>query len=163
MNTYYEQIHPCRTFQFFIVLIDASMHWFYVILLYSPNFLFKYHHIMSTSPYYLIKSSKFDNVGEFVTQSFNNYCLKIKINVEYLLAHTHTYNDLTDSFINHPKFIARSLILEIQNYFLLLGAWNYAYSNLDLGSAIYKSYVVFIINLYVIKTKVKIRISKKKI
>jgi hypothetical protein len=48
---------------------------------------------------YQIKSIRHDNVGEFTSQSFNDYCILIEIKVEHLVAHVHTQNGLAESLI----------------------------------------------------------------
>ena len=37
-----------------------------------------------------IKKIRLDNVGEFTSKSFNDYCMSIGIDVEHFVAHTHT-------------------------------------------------------------------------
>ena len=59
-----------------------------------------------------IKSIRLDNATEFSSQSFNDYCLVIKIKVEHSVAHVHTQNDLAESLIKHLQLIARSLLMK---------------------------------------------------
>jgi hypothetical protein len=45
-------------------------------------------------------------VGEFTCQLFYDYCMSIGINVEHLVAHTHTQNGLAESFIKQLQLFA---------------------------------------------------------
>ena len=49
---------------------------------------------------YTVKLFRLDNVGEFTSQAFNDYCMSIEITVEQSVAHVHTQNNLAESFIN---------------------------------------------------------------
>ena len=40
-----------------------------------------------------------DNAGEFISQSFNDYCMSIGIMLEHSVSHTHTHNGLAKSLI----------------------------------------------------------------
>ena len=48
-------------------------------------------------PDHPIKKIRLDNVGEFTSQALNDYCISIGIDVEHLVAHTHTQNGLVES------------------------------------------------------------------
>jgi hypothetical protein len=61
---------------------------------------------------YPIQSIRIDNAGEFISQAFYDYCRSIGINVERLIAHTHTQNGLVDSFIKQIQLIARPLLMK---------------------------------------------------
>ena len=56
---------------------------------------------------YTIKTVRLDNAGEFTSHVFNDYCMSIGINVEHLIAHVHTQNDLAKSFIKRLQLITR--------------------------------------------------------
>ena len=71
-------------------------------------------------PNHPIKTIHFDNVGEFSSQTFLDYCMSVGIDVEYLVAHTHTQNGLVESLIKRLQLIARPLLLK-QNCLCLLG------------------------------------------
>ena len=62
-------------------------------------------------PDYTIKKVKFDNAGEFTSQTFNDYCISIGIAVEHPVAHAHTQNGLAESLIKRLQLIARLLIM----------------------------------------------------
>jgi hypothetical protein len=64
-----------------------------------------------------------DNAGEFTSQAFYNYCISIGINVEHLVAHTHTQNGLAESFIKRLQLIARHLLMKTK---LPVSAWGHA-------------------------------------
>lgn len=56
-------------------------------------------------PNYVIKKIHLDNVGEFKSQAFNDYCMSIGIDVEYLVAraHTHAQSGLAKALIKDIK------------------------------------------------------------
>ena len=45
------------------------------------------------------------------SQTFLDYCMSVGIDVEYLVAHTHTQNGLVESLIKHLQLIVRPLLL----------------------------------------------------
>ena len=45
-------------------------------------------------PDYPIKKIRLDNVGEFSSQAFDNFCTFIGIDVEHHIAYVHTQNGL---------------------------------------------------------------------
>ena len=49
--------------------------------------------------YYQIKSIHLDNANEFTSRAFNEYCVLVEINVEYLVPYVHTQNELAKSLI----------------------------------------------------------------
>ena len=63
-------------------------------------------------PDFPIKKIRLDNAAEYTFQAFNDYCMSIGIDVEYLVAHTYTENDLAESFIKGLQMIARSLFMK---------------------------------------------------
>jgi hypothetical protein len=87
-----------------MVLIDASTKWSHVCLLSTCNIAFirlfaQIIRLRAQFPDYPIQSIRMDNAGEFTSQVFYNYCMSIRINVEHLVAHTHTQNGLVELFI----------------------------------------------------------------
>jgi hypothetical protein len=64
-----------------------------------------------------------DNVSEFTSQTFYDYCMSIGINVEHHVAHIHTQNGLTESFIKRLQLIARHLLMKTK---LHVSAWEHA-------------------------------------
>nr|XP_016468114.1 PREDICTED: uncharacterized protein LOC107790672 [Nicotiana tabacum] len=72
---------------------------------------------------YAIKTIRLDNVGEFTSQAFTDYCMAIGIKVEHLVAHAHTQNGLVESLIKRLQLIARSLLIRTK---LLLSLWEHA-------------------------------------
>ena len=48
---------------------------------------------------YHIETIKLENANEFTSQTFTNYGMTVRINVEHLVAHTHTQNGLAESLI----------------------------------------------------------------
>ena len=69
---------------------------------------------------YTIKSIRFDNVGKFTSQAFNNYCMSIRINMKHSVAYVHTQNSLVESSIKRLQLIARPLLMRTK---LLVSAW----------------------------------------
>lgn len=58
---------------------------------------------------YPIKIIHLDNVGEFTSKTFNNYCRPVRIPTSYI----HTHNGLIESSIKQIQIIARTLLLHI--------------------------------------------------
>ena len=46
-----------------------------------------------------IKIIRLDNASEFTSQSLNDYCMSIGINIEYPVSRVHTQNGLVESLI----------------------------------------------------------------
>ena len=67
-----------------------------------------------------IKTIHLDNAGEFTSQTLDDYCMSIGIDIEYSVAHTRTKNELAKSFIKCFQIFARPLLLR-SCYLLLLG------------------------------------------
>ena len=106
-------IHPpCEPFRYFMVLIDASTRWSHVCLLSTRNVAFarllvQIIKLRAHFSDYPIKTIILDNAGEFTSQTFNNFCMSIGINVEHSVAHVHTQNGLVESLIKRLQLIAR--------------------------------------------------------
>ena len=100
-----------------MVLIDVSTRWSHVCLLSTRNVAFDLLLIQRIKlraqfPDYPIKAIRLDNVGEFTSQTFIDYCMLVGINVEHFVAHTHTQNGLTESLIKRLQLIAQTLLME---------------------------------------------------
>ena len=110
-------IHPLSgPFRYFMVLIDALTSWSHVCLLSTRNvastrLLAQIIKLKVQFPNHSIKTICLDNAGEFLSQTFLDYCMSIGIDVEYLVAHNHTQNGLAESLIKHLQLIARPLLL----------------------------------------------------
>ena len=99
-----------------MVLVDASTRWSHVCLLSTRNTAFakllsqiiklRAHHSD-----YLIKSIRPDNAGEFTSQTFDDYCMSIGIEVEYHVPHVHTQNSLAEAFIKCLQLITQTLVM----------------------------------------------------
>ena len=63
-------------------------------------------------PDYPIKIIRLDNAGEFISQTFDAYCVSVGIKVEHPVAHVHTQNGLAESFIKRLQLIARPLLMK---------------------------------------------------
>ena len=122
-------IHPpCGPFRYFMVLIDASTRWSHVCLLATCNIAFSrlLAQIIKLRAQFLdypIKSIRLDNVGEFTSQTFTDYCMSVGINFEHLVAHTHTQNGLAESLIKRLQLIAIPLLMKTK---LPTSAWEHA-------------------------------------
>ena len=97
-----------------MVLIDASTRWSHVCLLSTRNIAFgrlltQMIKLRAQFPDYPIKTIRLDNAGEFTSQTFTNYCISDGLNVEHIVAHTHTQNGLAESLIKRLQLIARPL------------------------------------------------------
>ena len=78
-----------------MVLIYASTRWFYVCLLSTQNVAFarllaQIIWLRVQFPDHPIKTICLDNVGEFSSQAFLDYCMSIGIDVQNSIAHVHT-------------------------------------------------------------------------
>jgi hypothetical protein len=111
-----------------MVLIYALTRWSHVCLLSTRNIAFarlvtQIIRLRAQFPDYPIQSIRMDNAGEFTSQAFYDYCMSIRINVEHLVAHTHTQNGLAESFIKRLQLIARHLLMKTK---LRVSAWGHA-------------------------------------
>ena len=61
---------------------------------------------------YPIKTISHDNVGEFTSQTFIDYCMPVRVNIEHPIAHTHTQNGLPESFIKCLQLMTQSLLMK---------------------------------------------------
>ena len=57
-----------------------------------------------------IKTIHLGNVGEFSSQAFLDYCMSIRIDVQYSIGHVHAQNGLVESFIKRLQLIVRPLL-----------------------------------------------------
>ena len=111
-------IHPpCGPFHYFMVLIDASTRWSHVCLLSTRNVAFarvlaQMIKLRAQFPDYPIKTIRLYNADEFTSQTLNDYCMTIGINIEHPIAHVHTQNGLAESLIKCLQLIARPLLMK---------------------------------------------------
>jgi len=108
--------HLSGPFRYFMVLIDASTKWSHVCLLSTrnhafPKFIAQIIRLHASFPENRVKSIWMDNVGEFTSKAFNDYCLASGIDVEHSIPHLHTQNGLAESLIKRIKLFARPLLL----------------------------------------------------
>ena len=61
---------------------------------------------------YPIKKVRLDNTDEFTSQTLNDYCMSIGINIEHLIAYVHTQNGLAESLIKCLQLIVRPLLMK---------------------------------------------------
>ncbi|KAK9159702.1 hypothetical protein Syun_006043 [Stephania yunnanensis] len=81
-------ILTCGPFRYFMVLIDASTRWSHVCLLSTRNVAFarllaQIIKLRAQFPNNPIKTIRLDNVGEFRSHAFQNYCVSIGITIEH--------------------------------------------------------------------------------
>ena len=118
----------CGPFKYFMVLVDASTRWSHVWLLSTCNATFtkllaqiiklRAHH-----PDYPIKSIRLDNAGQFTSQTFDDYCMSVGIDVEHPVPYVHTQNGIAEAFIKRLQMIARTLVMRTK---LPVFTWGYA-------------------------------------
>jgi hypothetical protein len=111
-----------------MVLIDASTRWSHVCLLSTRNVAFarlltQMIRLRAQFLDYPIKKIRLDNASEFTSKAFDDYCMSIGINIEHLVAHTHTQNGLAESFIKRFQMIARPLLMKTK---LPISSWRHA-------------------------------------
>ena len=70
-----------------------------------------------------IKIIHLDIAGEFISQTFNDYCLSTGIIVEHPIAHVHAQNDLAELLIKRLQLIARPLLMRTK---LPVSIWGHA-------------------------------------
>ncbi|KAL0329128.1 UNVERIFIED_CONTAM: Copia protein, partial [Sesamum radiatum] len=102
--------------------------WSHVSLLSSRNLAFarllaQLIRLQAHFPDYSIKKIRLDNAGEFTSQTFNDYCMSIGIDVEHPVAYVHTQNGLAESFIKSLQLIARPLLMRSK---LFISCWGHA-------------------------------------
>ena len=100
-----------------MVLIDASTRWSHVCLLSTRNVAFarvlaQMIKLRAQFPDYPIKTIRLYNADEFTSQTLNDYCMTIGINIEHPIAHVHTQNGLAESLIKCLQLIARPLLMK---------------------------------------------------
>jgi Reverse transcriptase (RNA-dependent DNA polymerase)/GAG-pre-integrase domain/Integrase core domain len=122
-------INPsCGPFRYFMVLIDASTRWSHVSLLSTRNTAFakllaQIVRLRAQFPDHVIKKIRLDNAGEFTSQSFDDFCMSIGIEVEHPVAHVHTQNGLAEALIKRLQLIARPMLMKSN---LPSSAWGHA-------------------------------------
>ena len=118
----------CGPFRYFMVLVDASTRWSHVCLLSTRNVAFarllaQIIKLRAQFPDYPIKSIRLDNAGEFTSQTFDDYCMTLGIDVEHPVPHVHTQNGLAEALIKRLQLIARTLLMKTK---LPVSAWGHA-------------------------------------
>ncbi|KAM1348719.1 hypothetical protein ACFX2F_002864 [Malus domestica] len=74
-------------------------------------------------PDYPIKSIRLDNVCEFTSQTLDDYCMTLGIDVEHSVPRVHTQNGLAEAFIKRLQLIARTLLMKTK---LPVFTWGHA-------------------------------------
>lgn len=78
-----------------VLIIDASTRWTHLSLLSIQNKIFakfvaKIIKLNAQFYDYPIKSIRMDNASEFISKTFDDYCMVLGITVEYLVRRVHT-------------------------------------------------------------------------
>ena len=107
----------CGPFRYFKVLIDVFTRWSRVCIISSRNvafdrFLAQMIKLRAQFSDYPIETIRLDNACEFTSQTFNDYCMSVGVNVEHHVAHVHTQNGLIESLIKRLQLIARPLLMK---------------------------------------------------
>jgi hypothetical protein len=125
----YGLIQPLgESFNYFMVLIDASTQWSHVCLLSTQNHVFakfmtQVIRLKANFPEHQIQSIRFDNVAEFSSRAFNNYCMDQEIQVQHSVSFVHTQNGLAESLIKRIKLVTKHLL---HNCNLTITCWGHA-------------------------------------
>ncbi|KAM1339627.1 hypothetical protein ACFX2H_038130 [Malus domestica] len=111
-----------------MVLVDESTRWSHVCPLSTRNaafakFLAQIIKLKAHHPDYPIKLIRLDNTGEFMLQTFDDYCMSVGIKMEHLVPHVHTQNSMAKAFIKRIQLIAQTLVMRTK---LSGSAWGYA-------------------------------------
>ncbi|KAM2891650.1 hypothetical protein COP2_009915 [Malus domestica] len=111
-----------------MVLVDAFTRWSHVCLLFTRNVAFarllaQITKLRAQFPDYPIKSIRLDNAREFTSQTFDDYCMTLGIDVEHPVPHVHTQNGLAEALIKRLQLIARTLLMKTK---LPVSAWGHA-------------------------------------
>ncbi|KAM1164418.1 hypothetical protein ACFX2G_024405 [Malus domestica] len=107
-------------------MVLASTRWSHFCLLSTQNVAFakllaQITKLRAQLSDYPIKSIRLDNAGEFTSQTFDDYCMTLGIDVEHPVPHVHTQNGLAETLIKRLQLIARTLLMKTK---LLVSAWD---------------------------------------
>ena len=107
-----------------MVLVDAAGIHFEVSLLSTRNIVFSKLLAMLIKfrthyPDYPVKTLRMDNVGEFKSQHFEDYCMATGIELTYSVPYEHSQNGLAEAFIKKIQLISRPLLIQanLPSYF----------------------------------------------
>ena len=112
----------------YMVFMDAFTRWLHVCLFSTINVTFarllaQMIKLRAQFSDDLFKAIRLDNVGEFTSKTFTDYCMSVGINIEHPIVQTHTQNSLVESFIKRLQLLVRSLLMKTK---LLTFAWEHA-------------------------------------
>jgi hypothetical protein len=119
---------PNGPFRFYFVLIDALSKWSQVSLLSTRNLALRrlLAHILELKahfPEHPIKTLRVDKAEEFTSQTFDDFCIDSRINVEYPIAYVHFQNGIAESIIKQLQVIVRPMLMQSN---LPPSAWSHA-------------------------------------
>jgi hypothetical protein len=117
----------CGPFRYFMVLIDTSTQWSHVCLLSTRNhafakFMTQVIRLKENFSEHRMQSIRLDNVVEFSSRAFNDYCKAQEIQMQHVVPYVHTQNGLSESLIKWIKLIARPLLHNCNFSYYLLGS-----------------------------------------
>jgi hypothetical protein len=89
--------------------------------------------LKSNYPEYQLQSVTLNNVAEFSSRAFNDYCMTQGIEVQHSVSYVNTQNGLTESLIKRIKLIVRPLLHNCNlpitcwdmQFYMLLTLFNY--------------------------------------
>jgi hypothetical protein len=89
--------------------------------------------LKSNYPEYRLQSVTLNNVAEFSSRAFNDYCMTQGIEVQHSVPYVNTQNGLTESLIKRIKLIVRPLLHNCNlpitcwdmQFYMLLTLFNY--------------------------------------
>jgi hypothetical protein len=87
------------------------------------KFMMQVIRLKANYPEHRLQSVRLDNVAEFSSRAFNDYCMTQGIVVQHSVPYVHTKNGLTESLIKRIKLIARPLL---HNCNLPITYWGHA-------------------------------------
>ena len=115
-------------FNYFFVLIDASSHHADVSLFSTRNLVFPkllamLLKICTHYPNSSVKALQVDNVVEFRSKTFEDYCIATNIALTYSIPYEHSQNGLAEEYIKKLQMVAQLLLLHTH---LLATFWGHA-------------------------------------
>ena len=104
------------SFHYFLVLVDASGRHAEVSLLSTRNMAFPkllamILKIRAHYPDANIKTLRMDNVGEFKSQNFEDYCVASGIALTYTVPYEHSQNGLAEAYIKKIQLVVQPLLI----------------------------------------------------
>jgi hypothetical protein len=117
---------PSGPFNYYMVVKDTTARFSKVHLLASrnevmPKLLTSIIHFKTQFPDHTIRNVRVDNASEYVSRSFQEFCLSSGINLEKSVPYAHNTN--AENFVKQIQMVARPLLLRSN---LSLSSWGHA-------------------------------------